>query len=75
MNFAMALAQNKISGVKVETSRFDVKPERVARQVLFRDATSQTRDAINKALADRKDKDKPAVVAGLVIGSPDFQRR
>jgi uncharacterized protein (DUF1800 family) len=75
MNFAMSLAQNKISGVKVETSRFEAKPDRVARQVLFRDATSQTRDAIKKALKDRKDKDQPAVVAGLVIGSPDFQRR
>jgi uncharacterized protein (DUF1800 family) len=79
MNFAIALTQNKVPGVKVDASRFLEDPTRAARQVLFTDATPQTKDAIVKALADQKAKDpnagSPAMVAGLVLGSPDFQRR
>jgi uncharacterized protein (DUF1800 family) len=79
MNFAIALAQNKVPGVKVDASRFLEDPSRAARQMLFADATPQTRQAIVKALADQKSKDpkagSPAMVAGLVLGSPDFQRR
>ncbi len=71
MNFAMALAQNKVPGVNVDVSRFGNDPARVARQVLFTDATAQTREAITKALVDQKGTS----VAGLMIGSPDFQRR
>jgi uncharacterized protein (DUF1800 family) len=79
MNFAIALTQNKVPGVKLDASRFPVDPSRAARQVLFTDATPQTKDAIVKALADQKQKDpnagSPALLAGLVLGSPDFQRR
>jgi uncharacterized protein (DUF1800 family) len=79
MNFAIALAQNKVPGVNVDASRFLEDPSRAARQVLFADATPATKDAIVKALADQKSKDpkaaSPAMVAGLVLGSPDFQRR
>jgi uncharacterized protein (DUF1800 family) len=80
MNFALALVQNRLPGVKVDASKFDGEPGQVARQVLFRDATPETRAAIDKALADQKAKKpgvapNPAMVAGLVIGSPDFQKR
>ena len=79
MNFALALTQNKVPGVRVDMARFVDDPMETARQVLFTDATPQTRDAIAKALADQKSKNPgastPALVAGLVIGSPDFQRR
>jgi uncharacterized protein (DUF1800 family) len=79
MNFAVALMQNKVPGVKVDVTRFVEDPTRAARQMLFMDATPQTKDAIVKALADQKSKDpkagSPAMVAGLVLGSPDFQRR
>jgi uncharacterized protein (DUF1800 family) len=79
MNFAIALAQNRVPGVKVDASRFIEDPARAARQVLFTDATPATKDAIVRALADQKSKDpkasSPAMVAGLVLGSPDFQRR
>lgn len=80
MNFALALSQNKVPGVKVDAARFSDDVSRVARQVLFTDPSAQTREAIVKALADQKSKDpnaptSPALVAGLVIGSPDFQRR
>ena len=79
MNFALSLAQNKIQGVKVDQSNFLEDPQKAARRFLSAEATPQTREAIVKALADQKDKnpsaEAPALVAGLVIGSPDFQRR
>jgi uncharacterized protein (DUF1800 family) len=66
MNFAMALAQNRLPGVKVDSARFTGDPLEVARQVLFTNPTAPTREAIEK---------EPALAAGLVLGSPDFQRR
>ncbi len=79
MNFAISLAQNKVPGVTVDATRFQGDPVKAARQMLFTDATPQTREVIVKALADQKSKDpnaaSPALLAGLVLGSPDFQRR
>jgi uncharacterized protein (DUF1800 family) len=79
MNFALNLAQNKIQGVKVDQSRFLGDPQKAARKLMDVDATPETRAAILKALVDQKGKNPsaatPALVAGLVIGSPDFQRR
>jgi len=77
MNFALALAQNKVAGVKVDAARFSTDPKEIARILLFRDLSVPTQTAIAKAL-DEQQKDKapsPAMVAGLVIGSPEFQRR
>jgi uncharacterized protein (DUF1800 family) len=80
MNFAMALAQNRLPGVKVDAARFAGEPALVARQLLFTNPTAPTREAIEKVLAEEKEKTSkgpptPPLVAGLVIGSPDFQRR
>jgi uncharacterized protein (DUF1800 family) len=74
MNFALQLAKNGVEGVKVDIRRFGNNPEAVAKTLMYRSASPQTRSAINKALKDQKQK-TPALVAGLVIGSPDFQRR
>jgi hypothetical protein len=73
MNFAMSLAQNKVPGTKIDAKRFPEDPAKTARMVLFHDASPQTKDVIAKALAEKKPT--PDVVAGLVLGSPDFQRR
>ncbi len=79
MNFALNLTQNKVPGVKVDQSRFLGDPQKAARKLMDSDATPETRAAIVKALSDQKGKNPsastPALVAGLVIGSPDFQRR
>jgi uncharacterized protein (DUF1800 family) len=79
MNFALALTQNKVAGVKVDVARFTEDPSRTARQVLFHDPTLQTKNAIAAALVAQKSKNPSAptaaLVAGLVMGSPDFQRR
>jgi uncharacterized protein (DUF1800 family) len=73
MNFALALTGNRVPGSQVSTERFEFDPAAVARQVLFHEPTQQTLDSIEKALSQREPT--PALVAGLVLGSPDFQRR
>jgi uncharacterized protein (DUF1800 family) len=80
MNFALDLTQNKVQGTKVDQARFKEDPAHTARLMLFTNPTAPTREAIDKAIADQKAKNpktppSPALVAGLVIGSPDFQRR
>jgi uncharacterized protein (DUF1800 family) len=80
MNFALDLTQNKVQGTKVDQTRFNEDPTHTARLMLFTNPTASTREAIDKALSEQKTKNpkappSPAMVAGLVIGSPDFQRR
>jgi uncharacterized protein (DUF1800 family) len=74
MNFALQLAQNHVESVKVDISRFGDDPSQVAKALMFRAMSQQTRSAIDKALEDSKQKN-PAMIAALVIGSPDFQKR
>jgi len=73
MNFALALTANRVAGSKVDAGSFENDPSAVARQVLFHDPTQQTLDSIQKALAQKEPT--PEMVVGLVLGSPDFQRR
>jgi uncharacterized protein (DUF1800 family) len=77
MNFALALTANRVPGSKVDAgtfeNTFDKGASAVARQVLFHDPTQQTLDSIQKALAQKEPT--PEMLAGLVLGSPDFQRR
>jgi hypothetical protein len=70
MNFALSLAQNKVPGSKLDASLFSGSPDEVARQVLFTDARPETLAAIDKQVQSAK-----APVVGLLLGSPDFQRR
>ncbi|MBX9600864.1 MAG: DUF1800 domain-containing protein [Bryobacteraceae bacterium] len=76
MNFALALAQNRIPGVKVDPSRFgsEADPKAIGRLLTGRDISEQTQAAIQAKMAEQKDV-TPALVAGLVMGSPEFQRR
>jgi uncharacterized protein (DUF1800 family) len=74
INFANALAAGKVPGVKVDTARFaDKDAASIARDLLNRDPSPATVAAIEKA-ADGKAV-QPATTVGLVISSPDFQRR
>ncbi len=68
MNFALSLAQNKVPGSKLDAALFMGAPADIARQVLFTDAKPETLAAIEKQTAN-------APVVGLMLGSPDFQRR
>ncbi|MBV9403814.1 MAG: DUF1800 domain-containing protein [Acidobacteriaceae bacterium] len=91
MNFALALAHNRVPGVKVDVAKWQTLTERdpilLARSILDDSPSEQTKAAIEKALND-PDLQKqlaqnakagppqvPSLIAGLVIGSPEFQRR
>jgi uncharacterized protein (DUF1800 family) len=71
MNFALSLAQNKVPGSKLDTTLFSGDPAGVARQVLFTDAKPETLAAIEKQTQGSAN----SPVLGLLLGSPDFQRR
>ena len=98
MNFAIALAANRIPGVKVDPSRFgDLQDTgQFARALMLTDLSDQARAAIEAGLQAKPDDGsaegaakrqgaprllpaqqvpKPLVIAGLMLGSPDFQRR
>ena len=72
MNFALALAKNELPGVRVKQENFEGDPNEVAREILFGEASAQTKEAIQRGIAESK---TPAIIAGLVMGSPEFQRR
>jgi uncharacterized protein (DUF1800 family) len=74
IHFANALALGQVAGVKVDTARFANKDAAaIAHELLDRDASPQTMAAIEKGLAGKTAA--PPVVVGLVISSPEFQRR
>ncbi len=75
MNFGMQLAQNRVPGVRVEASRFSADPVKAARQILFTDPAPETLRAISDAAKQSGPQRAGAMLAGLVLGSPDFQRR
>ena len=91
MNFALALSQNRVPGVKVNVSSWQAEGEKdpmiFARNLLAAEPSSQTRAAIQKLLSDPAMQEQLArgaeagspqissLIAGLVLGSPDFQRR
>jgi uncharacterized protein (DUF1800 family) len=67
MNFALNLTQNRVPGLKLDSSRFEKlgAPAAISKAVLFTEAS---------IAKDYKDA-KPAKIAGFVIGGPEFQRR
>ena len=68
LNFALALTQGKIRGVKVDLAGLGANSDDIAHALLFRDASAETQ----KAISDSGDR---GLRAGLVLGSPDFQRK
>ena len=80
MNFAIELGQNHVQGTEVNPKRFSSVPSSAARELLFTNGSPQTLAALNKAEQEQKKKaphaaGNPGLIAGLVIGSPDFQRK
>jgi uncharacterized protein (DUF1800 family) len=78
INFAVALAAGQIPGVKVDASRFEgqdapAMTRAVLSAVLNKDASPQTLAAIADGLQGKEAT--PALVVGLAISSPEFQRR
>ncbi len=91
MNFGLALAHNRVPGVKVDVAAWQTitqrDPMELARSILEQNPSEQTKAAIEKMLnepdlqkqlaqnAKAATPQLPSLVAGLVIGSPEFQRR
>jgi uncharacterized protein (DUF1800 family) len=77
MNFSLALTNNKVPGIKVDLAGIQTSdPLAAARTLLMTDLSPDARTVITQGLADQSGKIPPAaLVAGLTLGSPDFQRR
>jgi uncharacterized protein (DUF1800 family) len=90
MNFAVALAGNRIQGVKVDAARFGdaSDTDHIAVALMLTGLSEKARADIEAGLAEQADAQingkrrprsdsvpKPLVIAGLMLGSPDFQRR
>ena len=82
MNFGLNLAQNRVAGSQVNAANLEGDPVQIGNRILAIDPTPQTLETIKNALekaaapADVKKKAPAKVsVAGLLLGSPEFQRR
>jgi uncharacterized protein (DUF1800 family) len=90
MNFALALTAGKVKGVQMDSQQapgLDPQQALVALEnsLLTGDVSKQTHDVISARLQDSKisrrrldDPAKPpdiSLIAGLLLGSPEFQRR
>ncbi len=78
MNFANSLAQGKLAGIKVDAAQFLGEPQQIERNILLMDASPDAQAAIQAGLAvEQPEQQTPPgpLVAGLTLGSPDFQRR
>ena len=87
MNFALSLTSGKVRGVKVETAQLagdsaaadpEVELSAMEEKLLAADVSKQTHDSIVAQLQTPSKNTKPPdanTMAGLLIGSPEFQRR
>ncbi len=78
LNFALALASNRVTGVKVDLEPGQggesADPVEAARQILNAEPGESTRKSLLSAQSGTAAAGGPPVtVAGLVLGSPDFQ--
>jgi uncharacterized protein (DUF1800 family) len=74
INFASALAEGRVAGVRVETAWLDgKKPPAVADALLSTKPSKELQAAIETLL--QNSQSAPATLVSLVIASPDFQRR
>jgi hypothetical protein len=73
MNFANALSQGHVGGVKVDTAQFTGDPLQIEQRILLTNPSADAQAAIQAGLQEGT-KSGPQV-AGLTMGSPDFQKR
>lgn len=81
LNFSLALTRNRVPGIQVDTARLSSSDRndigKLARMLLMREPSSQTVAAIQQAVQAEKlhtPEEESQYLAGLVVGSPDFQR-
>ena len=90
MNFALALVQNRVPGVKVNTAAWDRIGQdnavALAGSLLGQDPSEPTKSAIEKTIRSEEEQRTftgihggpakvPVLIAGLALGSPEFQKR
>lgn len=73
MNAALNIAQGKMPGVEPDIPP-DATRESLENAYLPAGLSDSTRASINGALEQKKDAN-PATIAGLLLGSPEFQRK
>ena len=74
MNFGAAVASGQVPGVSVDTSRWQgMDHAAIAKALLGHEPSKPTLDALATGLEGKNAS--PAVVASLVLGAPDFERR
>ena len=74
MNFALNLAQNKVPGVKVDARSVAALSDPAGSRADLMSATYRHRRG-RRTTTQPQDKTVRPRMAGLVLGSPDFQRR
>lgn len=75
MNFANSLAQSKVNGVKVDLTQFAGDTAQIEHNILLADASPASQSAIQSGIAESTQPAAGPRIAGLTLGSPDFQRR
>jgi hypothetical protein len=73
MNFANALSQGHVNGVKVDTAQFTGDPIQIEKRILLTSPSADAEAAIQAGL--QQGTPSGPLVAGLTMGSPDFQKR
>jgi len=74
MNFSASLISGMVQGVRIDPAKLEgTEAPVIAHSLLGRDASSQTLTALETGLQGKDPT--PPFIAGLVLGSPDFQRR
>jgi len=74
MNFSLSLMDNKVRGVEVAADKLsDAEPAKLAEALLLSKPSAATQETLAKGLEGKSAT--PRLTAGLVLGSPDFQRR
>ena len=67
MNFALALTQGKLTGITVPADHLNL--------TLATPLSPTTKETLAKAIEGLPEAQQPALTAGLLLGSPEFQRR
>ena len=73
MNFSLDLAAGRVRGVTVASSKTGDTLDTVAARLLPAGLSAKSRETLEAEA--KKDPNDPAKLVGLVLGSPEFQRR
>jgi len=77
LNFALALAANRLPGVHTDVAALGSDVDRLAMAMTGGDLTEATRATIRSRMPadDAGENARLPMIAGLILGSPEFQRR